>query len=142
MSISIHVTEEADEKVQQQILQALVASNQEKTGQNNLKQLAILIQDSNSSVVGGFWGRTAYGWLFTELLFVPRSLRGQGYGTRLMQRAEQEALARGCHSAWLDTFEFQAPAFYERLGYETFGQLENYPAPYARFFMQKRLRPL
>jgi hypothetical protein len=44
-----------------------------------------------------------------------------------MSRAESEALARGCHSAWLDTFEFQARVFFERLGYECFGTLDHYP---------------
>ena len=55
-----------------------------------------------------------------ELLFVP------------------EALSQGCHSVWLDTFEFQARGFYERLGYTCFGELKNYPAG-SRLFMSKRL---
>ena len=45
-----------------------------------------------------------------------------------MQLAEREAVQRGCHGAWLDTFEFQARGFYERLGYTCFGELPNYPA--------------
>ena len=57
-----------------------------------------------------------YDWLLVELLFVPDSLRARGLGSELMKRAETEALARGCHSAWLDTFEFQAREFYERIG--------------------------
>jgi GNAT superfamily N-acetyltransferase len=78
--------------------------------------------------------------LFVELLFVPDSLRGRGVGTDLMKRAESEALARGCHSAWLDTFEFQARGFYERLGYTCFGELSDYPAGAKRYFMKKALR--
>jgi hypothetical protein len=41
--------------------------------------------------------------------------------------AEEEAAARGCHGAWLDTFEFQARGFYERLGYTCFAELGDYP---------------
>ena len=140
MSISIHVTEKSDENVRRQLVESLFASNQEKVGPNHYKHLSILLGDGTNTL-GGLWGRTAYGWLYTELLFVPESLRGQGYGTLLMQCAEKEALVRDCHSAWLDTYEFQGPAFYERLGYKAFGQLENYPEPYTHFFMHKRLRP-
>jgi hypothetical protein len=57
-----------------------------------------------------------------------------------MQSAEHEAVCRGCHSAWLDTHEFQARAFYERLGYTCFGELPNYPIGFSRFFMKKSLK--
>jgi GNAT superfamily N-acetyltransferase len=80
-----------------------------------------------------------YDWLFIELLFVPESLRRRGVGTELMQRAETEAVARGCHSAWLDTFEFQSRGFYERLGYALFGELRDYPNGSARYFLKKAL---
>ena len=41
--------------------------------------------------------------------------------------------------AWLDTFEFQARGFYERLGYTCFGRLEDYPPGFARYFMKKTM---
>jgi hypothetical protein len=46
-----------------------------------------------------------------------------------MDRAEIRARERGCHSAWLDTFSFQARGFYEKLGYEEFGRLDCPPPP-------------
>jgi GNAT superfamily N-acetyltransferase len=118
----------------------LVAYNQAKTGRNDHRPLIIVIEDSEANMVDGLWGRTAYDWLFVELLVVPESLRGRGLGSELMKRAEDEALGRGCHSAWLDTFEFQARGFYERLGYTCFGELPDYPAGFARYFMRKALR--
>jgi len=88
------------------------------------------------------WGATVYGWLFTQLLVVPEHLRGGGIGKELMMQAEREAISRGCHSAWLDTFEFQARGFYEKLGYVSFGELQNYPIGFSRFFLQKSLLPI
>ena len=61
----------------------------------------------------------------------------QSQTSEIMAMAEQEAIRRGCHGAWLDTFEFQARGFYERIGYECFGELPNYPAGFSRFFMKK-----
>jgi len=90
--------------------------------------------------IGGLWGRTLWGQLYIDILFVPEELRRNGVGRELVLQAEEEAFRRGCHCSWLDTYEFQARPFYERLGYEMFGTLEG-PAPvYPRYFLRKRLR--
>jgi ribosomal protein S18 acetylase RimI-like enzyme len=72
---------------------------------------------------------------------VPEAQRGAGIGRELMRRAEAEAVERGCLGAWLDTFSFQAPGFYERLGYSIFGRIDDYPPGHSRFFMRKSLAP-
>ncbi len=142
MDFTINVTDVADETTRSAIVGSLAAYNAQKTGTNDYRPLVVVINDSEGQVVGGLWGRTAYGWLFVELLFVPESLRERGIGAGLMQRAESEAVKRGCHSAWLDTFQFQARGFYERLGYSCFGELGDYPVGFARYFMRKVLRNL
>lgn len=40
---------------------------------------------------------------------------------------------------WLDTFQFQARPFYERLGFEVFGRLEGLAPYFPRYFMKKTL---
>lgn len=101
--------------------------------------LAILIRDANSEIVGGLLGETHWGWLFISHLWVAQSLRGQGYGREIMLKAEQEAKKRNCGHAWLDTFSFQALGFYERLGYQIFGVLEDYPQEHKRYFLHKQI---
>jgi len=61
-----------------------------------------------------------------------------GYGRKLIQLAEYEAQRRGCEHAYLDIFDFQSRGFYEKLGYELFGQLEGYPPGHTKYFLQKR----
>ena len=46
---------------------------------------------------------------------------------------------RGCTGIWLDTFTFQAPGFYEKLGFTVFGRLEDYPPGEARVFYAKQI---
>jgi GNAT superfamily N-acetyltransferase len=138
MSFAIRPVERDHESVRKVVLDSLIAFNDRKAGESGYRPLALAIEDERGQMIGGLSGATAYGWLFVELLFVPESLRGQGVGTELIGRAEEEAVARGCHSVWLDTFEFQALGFYERMGYACFGELKNYPAG-SRFFMSKRL---
>jgi GNAT superfamily N-acetyltransferase len=137
MEYTLTLTDTADEEVRKLILAPLVDYNASQVGPSQGRPLVIQVKDSANAVMGGLWGYTGYGWLFTQLLVVPAGLRGQGIGTTLMQMAESESIARGCHSAWLDTFEFQARAFYERMGYVCFSELPNYPTGYSRFFMKK-----
>ncbi len=133
------LTDVADRAVHDAILGSLVAYNESRAGPNNGRPLVLEVRGESGAVIGGLWGYTSFGWLFTELFVLPASLRGQGIGARMLHMAETEARARGCHSAWLDTFEFQARAFYEKFGYECFGELPNYPRGYSRFFMKKSL---
>jgi GNAT superfamily N-acetyltransferase len=133
------VTDAPDLSAYYVILAGLDAFNTERTGPGEWRRLAVLIHDDAGLVIGGLWGATWYGWLCSELLFVPEGLRGRGLGAAILGRAEAEARERGCHTAWLDTFEFQAREFYEHLGYTLFAQLDDYPLGFARFFMKKAL---
>lgn len=142
MAYTLTLTDVADENIRKAILAPLVAYNDSQVGPSQGRPLVIQVKDQANATLGGLWGYTGYGWLFTQLLVVPASLRGQGIGTKLLQLAETQAISLGCHSAWLDTFEFQARAFYERLGYTCFGELPNYPVGFSRFFMKKSLAPV
>ena len=67
------------------------------------------------------------------------ALRGRGHGRALLAVAERWALERGCRDAFLDTFSFQAPEFYRKLGWEVFGTLEDHPPGHTHYFLRKRL---
>jgi GNAT superfamily N-acetyltransferase len=105
----------------------------------NFLPLALLLQDDEERIIGGLSGRSAYDWLFIDYLVLPTELRGKGLGTDLMNQAEDIARQRGCTGIWLDTFSFQALPFYEKLGYQRFGQIDDYPRGHTRYFLQKRL---
>jgi GNAT superfamily N-acetyltransferase len=105
-----------------------------------IEDIAVVIRDAGSKeILGGLWGRTGWEWLTIEYIFVPETLRGQGLATRLIGMAEDEAARRGCHSVWLDTLNPKALPLYERLGYERFGELKDFPKGGSRFFLQKKL---
>ena len=106
-------------------------------GHQPWRPLAVFARE-DASVVAGMAGETYSGWLFIRYLWVSNTLRSAGIGRKLMAGAEARALERGCHSAWVDTFSFQAPGFYRKLGYEPFGELD-YPPGHKRIFLQKRL---
>jgi GNAT superfamily N-acetyltransferase len=136
---SIRLIDAADPAIRDAIAGPLRVHNVEMTGREGPRPLVLVLDDPDRRAIGGLWGRTAYGWLIVELLFVPEALRGKGVGAELMSLAEREALSRGCHSVWLDTFEFQARGFYERLGYISFAQLPDSAPAFSRYFMKKAL---
>jgi GNAT superfamily N-acetyltransferase len=139
MNYKLALIDVDDPEVEKAIVAPLIEYNNSKAGPGNGKPLVIAIRDVSGAVIGGLSGHTSRSWLFTHLLVLPEALRGQGLGKRLMTMAEEEAVARGCVGAWLDTFEFQARGFYEKLGYTCFGEIQDYPPGQSRFFMKKQL---
>ena len=86
-------------------------------------------------LLGGIWG----GWLHIRVLWIAATVRAQGHGTRLLAAAEDFARDKGCRGVALETFSFQARPFYEKLGYEVFSTLDDYPLGHRRFFLKKAL---
>ena len=123
------------------ILRLLLDYNRRNAPPPNHQLLGIFLKDDAGQTIGGLWGRSAYEWLFIELLFVPEELRGQGLGTALLRQAEQIARERNCTGVWLDTFDFQALPFYQKLGYTICGELKDHPRGISQHWLQKRFDP-
>lgn len=141
MTVRIDRIETRDMAAREAIFTALDAFNDAATGMTEPAQwLDLLLRAPGSEqIIGGLWGLSYYRWLFVELLVVPAALRGQGVGSELMRQAEAVARARDCVGIWLDTFSFQAPGFYEKLGFQRVGRIDDYPPGHNRTFFQKRL---
>lgn len=99
----------------------------------------VLRHPGTGAVEGGLTARISFNRMFVEMLVVPERLRGQGVGRQLMDEAEQQARAHRCTGIWLDTFSFQAPGFYEKLGFSVFGEIPDYPPGHSRIFLHKPL---
>jgi len=138
MKYTVQLNNVAVDAVRQAIAGPLVRYNELQAGPGHYQPLVLALHDEVGSVIGGLWASTGYGWLYTQMLLVPESLRGQGVGQQLMAQAEDEARQRGCHHAWVDT-QFGARPFYEKLGYRVFGELPDYPPGHTRSFLQKAL---
>ena len=90
-------------------------------------------------MIGGLLGGTYWGWLHVDILWLDDSLRRQGYGSKLLAKAEDEGRRRGCQNAHLDTMSFQALEFYEKNGYTVWGTLEGIPEGHDRIYLRKAL---
>jgi GNAT superfamily N-acetyltransferase len=122
------------------VVRGLLAFNEGWIGPSNDQPVRFVARD-DLGVIGGLLGHTRWNWLYVAKLWVDERGRGQGIGTQLLAAAEELACTRGCTDASLDTFEYQARPFYEKLGYQLFGTLDGYPPGYRQFYLRKRLRP-
>jgi GNAT superfamily N-acetyltransferase len=132
-----HEVMPADEAL---VVRGLLAFNEDRLGPADEQPVKFVARDSTGVVVGGILGHTRWRWLYIAKLWVDERARGHGLGTRLMAAAEDLARSRGCTDVSLDTFEYQARPFYEKLGYELFGTLEGYPPGSRQYYLRKRLR--
>jgi GNAT superfamily N-acetyltransferase len=90
-------------------------------------------------VIGGVIGRTWGDCAEIQQLWVNSAWRGVGIGSALVARFESIAALRGCSLAYLDTFSFQAPDFYRRLGWDLIHTISGFGPGIAKHTMQKRL---
>ena len=121
------------------IFTALERETASVTGACQITPVALLLRDPDGHVAGGLWGRIVYSWLVIEMLVVPPSMRGAGAGTALVRQAEAAARLQGCVGMHLTRLDFQAPTFYARLGFSTFGVQNDVPPGHRCFYLLKRL---
>jgi GNAT superfamily N-acetyltransferase len=121
------------------VIKGLSAFNASKSDDDTPNYLFIAVRDNGGSVVGGLVGATYLGWLQVQAVWISDELRGLGFGTELMQAAEEEAIRRGCPRVFLETLSFQALPFYEKRGYEIVNQIPDFPPGGCRYALTKAL---
>ncbi|KUF19905.1 MULTISPECIES: GNAT family N-acetyltransferase [Streptomyces] len=101
--------------------------------------LGVWVIGDAGELVGGLTGHTWGRWLHVGLLWVAEEFRGAGVGGRLLAEAERVAVERGCRNSRLETWDFQAPAFYRQQGYDVVCVIPDYPEGHKEFTLTKRL---
>jgi len=103
----------------------------------NAQAIACFVS-AEGSIIAGASGRTEFNRLFVNYLWVTDSLRGLGLGSRILDRLEQEAIARRCADALIETLDERNALFYQRLGYYTVSVV-SYVGPFNRHTLIKPL---
>ncbi len=97
-------------------------------------------KNDKQEITGGILASLGYwGGLEIEVLWVGDKYYYKGIGTRLLLLAESEAKKRGAILSLVDTFDFQAPGFYLKNGYEIWGEHKGFPPGHSRYYLQKKL---
>ena len=136
--VRLRIEDNPDPHDFRQLIQGLLDFNASRGETTSYQEFVVFLRRGRK-VVGGVKGYVQWGWLFVSHMWVDEALRGRGLGAELMGAVEREGRRRGCRAVHLDTFSFQAPGFYEKLGYRPFGTLDEYPTGHRRIFLWKRL---
>lgn len=113
--------------------------NKSATGIADGRSLGILLRDAEQNILAGATGHTWGGTCELRQVWVAESLRRQGIGRTLVAEAEAEAVRRGCRQLVLTTHSFQAPQFYEKLGFTVVSEVADYPRGHSHLVLWKRL---
>ena len=136
----MHIRLEDTESQKAQKIGELVRSyNRSKRETAESEPLNLYVEDDSGELMAGLVAETFGNWLEIEYLFVKEDLRGQGIGSQLLQQAESEAKKRNCRFAFVNTYQFQAPAFYQKYGYKKVFTMKDYPYTGQRHYYQKDL---
>jgi GNAT superfamily N-acetyltransferase len=103
----------------------------------------LVLKDEEMNVLGGITGEIKTPSLaYIHHLWIDEAHRNKDLGTRLLQAFEKTAHRQGCRQVETDTFEYQAPIFYEKNGYVCYEILADNTTPYRRLYYRKEIFPI
>jgi len=120
------------------VLNGLKAHNDQYAKRNQMDFTVCAVE--NEVIIGVGMGESKYDWLILQYLWVDEKYRKQRVGTNIIKKLETLAIERNLSGIHLDTFEFQARKFYEKNGFSVFGEINDHPKGYKRYFMKKETK--
>lgn len=110
-------------------------------GLPHIRPFSIFIKDQTGNVLGGVSWMLFYGSLYVDSLWMDKRLRHQRWGTKLMQEAEQIGRKYGAKFITLNTMDWEALPFYQKLGYSVEFIREGYDKESKMYLLRKNLNP-
>lgn len=110
-----------------------------KKNMERIKPFRIFIKDAQGVVLGGASGTIFYGSLYVDMLWLKEELRHQGLGRKLMMEAEKIGRERQCTFVTLNTMDWEALSFYQKLGYEIEFVRKGYSNDSQMYMLRKEL---
>ena len=101
--------------------------------------LSLVLKDHDGKIVGGITTSTLYWAQYLETLWVDDKYRGLGYGRDLVLESERLAKKNGCLISQTYTFSWQAPDFYQAIGYKLMATYDGYVEGITELILMKKL---
>lgn len=95
--------------------------------------------EENDVIVAGIVAESVGDTVEIDFLFVDEACRGRGLGKALLERVETAAREQGMRRILLNTYSFQAPGFYEKMGYREILKLEPAFDRFSQSYFLKEL---
>lgn len=89
------------------------------------------------AAAGYTWSDTAE----LKQMWIDEAYRGRGYARALLDAFVAEASGRGVRRIWVASYDFQAPALYEKAGFKRVAELSGWPEGHINVVLCKILNP-
>lgn len=126
-------------KVAGRLWRGLLSFNRKTAGPFHYTRTVLTARTEAGKIIGGLILQSYWKESYVELLWLSTQARKHGLGRELMAEAERRARRRGSKLLHLNTYSFQAPGFYEKLGFRRFGKMSGSPKGASRYFYVKGL---
>ncbi|NMI02354.1 GNAT family N-acetyltransferase [Paenibacillus sp. SZ31] len=103
------------------------------------RSINLFLRDKTGKAVGGIFCATYCETLYIDNFWIDEEHRKKGYGKSLIMQAESMASQLGYKLSHTSTFSYQSPEFYQNMGYNVFGIIDEYPDGIIQYFLKKRL---
>ena len=117
----------------------LVQHNVARSAITDGRDLAVFVRNTAGELLGGICAWTWGSCMEVEYAWLDERVRGSGIGREIIQKLEETAAARGCTVSVVDTYSFQAPNFYHKMGYEVIAEIDGYPDDVKKFILRKEI---
>lgn len=121
------------------LVEGMLAHHKNSGHQREVKTFSVFAKDESNKVIGGVIVSFLWNGMEIQALWVDQTARKQGLGRKLMEMVEEEGIKRGCTISYTNTFSWQAPEFYAKLGYSVYGKLDDFPPGNSLTYFQKNL---
>lgn len=122
-----------------QLWKGISAHAKQVAGLDPGEGFAFYLRDESQTIVGGCSGYVFYGNLYVDMLYVAPAFRGKAWGTQLMKCAEQLGKEKNCQIMTVNTMDFEARGFYEKLGFYVEFERNGFEKNHRMFFLKKEM---
>lgn len=120
------------------IIRDVIINFNSQTINEKATHFSIFAKDG-SQIIGGalIWEHSDA--LYIDVLWCDEQYRKKGIGTKIIGMIDEVAINKGLSKLYVDTYAFQAQAFYQKHGFYCIGTIPEYLLGHDRMFMRKNV---
>jgi GNAT superfamily N-acetyltransferase len=128
-NLRILSSRELSSEAQERMEKGFAEHEKEHDIQINYSKVVLTLVDKQGTPLGALIAFTWYAEIYVDDLWIDKSIRGRGYGRKLINQLEQHFHGKGYNNINLVTNGFQAPDFYKKCRYQIEFVRENKTNP-------------
>ena len=89
--------------------------------------------------IGGALGMIYFNWYHLSDFWIDEKYRNKGLGSKIMEEIEKIVKENNALGIKVDSWDYQAPSFYEKLGYKKWAEFKDCPPGTIHYYFYKKI---